>query len=151
MTRPAVADEIAGAADLVAGKTSNVPFVVLRGLNPEWLIDADDLGCSTLIRPEDEDMFGLGAREAVLVAATSRGLARGFPEVQPDARDQLLGALGDTARFTDSGTLEVRSKGSSPHALMEAGALRERARIVAVALNLKIDVRVTVCEVSERS
>ncbi|MCY4135473.1 MAG: coenzyme F420-0:L-glutamate ligase [bacterium] len=55
MTEVAVVDELAAAAELVMGKTENVPVAVIRGIDPAWLgpgsIQAD------LVRPPGEDLF----------------------------------------------------------------------------------------------
>jgi coenzyme F420-0:L-glutamate ligase/coenzyme F420-1:gamma-L-glutamate ligase len=69
VTAPALADELAGAADLVAGKLDRRPVVVVRGLG-EWVLPPgeDGPGARALLRPRERDMFGLGAREAVLAA-----------------------------------------------------------------------------------
>jgi coenzyme F420-0:L-glutamate ligase/coenzyme F420-1:gamma-L-glutamate ligase len=62
-TIAAVADEIAGAADLVKGKASGMPVAVIRGLG--HLVGELDLpGARALIRPADQDMFRLGSEEA---------------------------------------------------------------------------------------
>ncbi|WP_245645351.1 coenzyme F420-0:L-glutamate ligase [Pseudonocardia acaciae] len=83
----AVADEIAGAADLVKGKLGGVPVAVLRGLatagantdtNTVANTDANSDGdagkarlpddgstAADLIRPLDEDLFSLGTEEAL--------------------------------------------------------------------------------------
>lgn len=69
VTLPAVADEIAGAADLVQGKLSGRPVAVVRGRADLVLPIGDDgPGASSLIRPEGADLFGYGAREAVIRA-----------------------------------------------------------------------------------
>jgi coenzyme F420-0:L-glutamate ligase / coenzyme F420-1:gamma-L-glutamate ligase len=69
VTAPAVADEIAGAADLVMGKTAGRPVAVLHGLGTRVLpAGVDGPGAAALIRPDDADMFVLGAREAALAA-----------------------------------------------------------------------------------
>lgn len=64
----AVADEIAGAADLVKGKSSGRPVALVRGLGHLVLAD---LGASephatarALVRPAELDMFRLGSDEA---------------------------------------------------------------------------------------
>lgn len=63
MTVAAVADEIAGAADLVKGKASGRPVAVVRGL--AHLVGELDLsGARVLIRPAEQDMFRLGSQEA---------------------------------------------------------------------------------------
>ena len=66
VTAPAVADEIAGAAELVQGKLGGRPFAVVRGL-ASWVLPQgeDGPGAAALVRPESGDLFGYGAREAV--------------------------------------------------------------------------------------
>jgi coenzyme F420-0:L-glutamate ligase/coenzyme F420-1:gamma-L-glutamate ligase len=67
VTAPAVADEVAAAADLVTGKVSRRPVAVVRGL-ADRMLDGDGPGAAALVRPEAGDMFVLGAREAVVAA-----------------------------------------------------------------------------------
>jgi len=70
VTAPPVADEIASAAELAQGKLSGRPFAVVRGLADLVLAPGDHgTGAQALIRPEGADMFGYGAREAVIRAA----------------------------------------------------------------------------------
>jgi coenzyme F420-0:L-glutamate ligase/coenzyme F420-1:gamma-L-glutamate ligase len=69
VTLPAVADELAGAAELAQGKLGGRPFAVVRGradlvLPPE----EDGPGAGALVRAEGGDLFGWGAREAVVRA-----------------------------------------------------------------------------------
>jgi len=52
----AIADEAAAAADLVRGKDSRVPVVVVRGLD-RFVSDEDGPGAASLRRPRDEDLF----------------------------------------------------------------------------------------------
>lgn len=54
VTEVAVADELAGAAELVMGKSTGIPVAVVRGVDPEWLRDAS---VNELIRPPAEDLF----------------------------------------------------------------------------------------------
>jgi coenzyme F420-0:L-glutamate ligase len=54
VTEVAVADELASAAELVMGKSSGIPVAVVRGVEQEWLRDAD---VSELVRPPHEDLF----------------------------------------------------------------------------------------------
>jgi coenzyme F420-0:L-glutamate ligase/coenzyme F420-1:gamma-L-glutamate ligase len=55
-TTIAIADETAGAADLVRGKTSGVPATIVRGL--ERFVTAEDgPGAAALRRPRGEDLF----------------------------------------------------------------------------------------------
>lgn len=144
VTAPAVADEIAGVADLVAGKLDGFPVVVVRGLPAEWLSD-DAPGASALIRDEAGDMFGLGARDAVLVAA-GHGATRGFPA--PDDDHDLLALARDGVDLTLAyaelvdGSIEVRPLNASPAAFIEAGVLAERLRILARALGQDMTIAV---------
>ncbi len=52
----AVADEAAAAADLVRGKDSGIPVVVVRGLD-RFVTVEDGPGAAALRRPRDEDLF----------------------------------------------------------------------------------------------
>ncbi|HWI94822.1 MAG TPA: coenzyme F420-0:L-glutamate ligase [Solirubrobacterales bacterium] len=51
-----VADEVAAAADLVRGKDSGIPVVIVRGLD-RFVTPEDGPGAATLRRPRDEDLF----------------------------------------------------------------------------------------------
>jgi len=63
VTAPAIADEIAGAADLVAGKADGVPVVLVRGMG-RHVAGLDEPGARRLVRAAEDDMFRLGADEA---------------------------------------------------------------------------------------
>jgi coenzyme F420-0:L-glutamate ligase/coenzyme F420-1:gamma-L-glutamate ligase len=52
----AVADEAAAAADLVRGKDSGIPVVIVRGLD-RFVTAEDGPGATALRRPRDEDLF----------------------------------------------------------------------------------------------
>ena len=69
VSAPAVADELAGAAELVQGKLLDRPFALLRG-RPDLVLDPGDhgTGAAALVRDEATDLFGFGAREAVVRA-----------------------------------------------------------------------------------
>jgi coenzyme F420-0:L-glutamate ligase/coenzyme F420-1:gamma-L-glutamate ligase len=54
VTEVAVADEIAGAAELVMGKASRVAAAVVRGLDASWLRDSS---VRELVRHPSEDLF----------------------------------------------------------------------------------------------
>ena len=71
VTVAAVADEVASAADLVKGKLGRRPFAVVRGLAARTTRE-DGPGAAALVRPADEDMFRLGAREVVPARRTVR-------------------------------------------------------------------------------
>lgn len=63
VTQAVIADEIAGAADLVKGKTSGIPVAIVRGLS-RYVTDLDAPGARTLTRTGDDDMFRFGSAEA---------------------------------------------------------------------------------------
>jgi coenzyme F420-0:L-glutamate ligase/coenzyme F420-1:gamma-L-glutamate ligase len=71
VTVAAVADEIAAAADLVKGKTSQIPVAIVRGL-PELVTAEDGPGAAALVRPAAEDMFRLGAADVLAERRTVR-------------------------------------------------------------------------------
>jgi coenzyme F420-0:L-glutamate ligase / coenzyme F420-1:gamma-L-glutamate ligase len=52
----AIADEAAGAADLVRDKASGVPVAIVRGLS-RYVADGDGPGAAALLRPPAEDLF----------------------------------------------------------------------------------------------
>jgi coenzyme F420-0:L-glutamate ligase / coenzyme F420-1:gamma-L-glutamate ligase len=54
VTEVAVADEIAGAAELVMGKAAGVPAAIVRGLDGSWLREGS---YRELVRPPAEDLF----------------------------------------------------------------------------------------------
>jgi coenzyme F420-0:L-glutamate ligase/coenzyme F420-1:gamma-L-glutamate ligase len=95
VTVRALADEMASTADLVAGKASGVPAVVLRGLSDAVLDAGDDgPGASTLIRPQAEDRFRLGTAEAMREAVLHRRTVRHFTDapVPTAAIDRAIAA-----------------------------------------------------------
>lgn len=63
VTVAVVADELAGAADLVKGKTSGIPVAVIRGMG-RLVQGLDSPGARTLVRTGDDDMFRFGSAEA---------------------------------------------------------------------------------------
>lgn len=73
VTEIAVADEIAGAADLVRTKASGTPFVLLRGLTR----GAAGTGAE-LVRPPAEDLFASGGPTAAERAVAARRTVRRF-------------------------------------------------------------------------
>lgn len=93
VTAPAVADELAGAAELVQGKLGGRPFAVVRGRPDLVLPPGDDgPGAAALVRPEGADLFGYGAREAVLRALVGDP-ADAAPFGAPAAAAELAAAL----------------------------------------------------------
>jgi coenzyme F420-0:L-glutamate ligase/coenzyme F420-1:gamma-L-glutamate ligase len=99
VTAPAVADEVAAAADLVKGKLTRSPVAVLSGLGHLVMaVGEHGPGAAALVRDEGSDMFGYGAREAVLAAVGRPGDGRGFgaPATAEELRTALM-ALVDGA------------------------------------------------------
>jgi coenzyme F420-0:L-glutamate ligase/coenzyme F420-1:gamma-L-glutamate ligase len=54
VTEVCVADELAGAAEMVMGKSSGIPVAVIRGVDPRWLRDSS---IKEIVRPAREDLF----------------------------------------------------------------------------------------------
>ena len=79
VTMAVVADEIAGAADLVKGKTSGIPVAVVRGLG-RLVTGLDSPGARTLARIGDDDMFRFGSAEAYRL---------GYEAAQAELRDPV--------------------------------------------------------------
>lgn len=148
VTAPAVADEIAAAADLVKGKLARFPAAVLRGL-AHLVAPAGDhrAGARELVRDEAHDMFGYGAREAVLRALRHdpRDL-RGFGG--PASCPELVAALrafcpeavvrvpeGDAEADQASDRVDVLLPGASGDAAQRALGGRE-ATLVALAFSM---------------
>lgn len=72
VTAPCVADELAGAGDLVKGKATNMPVAVVRGRGD--LVGTLDLpGARSIVRSPERDLFRLGTDEAL-----ARGYAEGY-------------------------------------------------------------------------
>ena len=55
VTEVCVADELAGAAEVVMGKARGIPFAVVRGVDPDWLREGSVSG--EVVRPWQEDLF----------------------------------------------------------------------------------------------
>jgi coenzyme F420-0:L-glutamate ligase/coenzyme F420-1:gamma-L-glutamate ligase len=99
VTAPAVADEIAGIAEVVTGKLGGRPVTILRGLADRVLPPGEHgPGARSMVREAGTDMFGLGSREAVVAAVGGRDQhAFGAPALAGD----LLRALTE-CRFSAS-------------------------------------------------
>ena len=125
VTAPAIADELAAAADLVKRKLDRRPVALVRGLS-DLVLDPGEHGpgASALVRAEATDMFGLGAREAVMAALRAED-ARGFgaPSSAPTLVSALTALTGEHAVVTeDQGVVTARLTGDD----------RERAELGAV-------------------
>lgn len=73
MTVVAVADEIAAAVELATGKLAGAPLAVVRGLGHHLTEEA--AGARDVVRPLEEDLFWLGASEA-LAEGAKRAVSR---------------------------------------------------------------------------
>lgn len=101
VTLPAVADELAGAAELVQGKLAGRPVAVIRGRGDLVLPPGEDgPGAASLVRPEGSDLFGWGAREAV-VRALAGDVADLAPFGEPVPAAELAAALDRLPDATD--------------------------------------------------
>lgn len=123
VTAPAVADEIAAAAELVTGKLGGRPLTVVRGLDARVLpVGQNGPGARVLVRETGTDMFGLGSREAVVAAlAGSQQEAFGAPAGAPDLLDALT-ACGFAGHLTGPAAIEVDADPADRrlHALVHA-------------------------------
>lgn len=151
VTQPALADEIAGAADLAAGKLAGTPVAIVRGVDAAEFTSDDGPGAVALIREESEDLFGLGAHQAVVEALGSTGgRPRGFAEVPVESTELVRVALGGL----DARSLEVKVEGAGAasvlttsradsaavsDACLELGALLERLRVLGRAFGVRVD------------
>ncbi len=55
VTEVCIADEVAGAAELVMGKAAGVPVAIVRGIEPAFLREGSVR--SEVVRPHAEDLF----------------------------------------------------------------------------------------------
>ena len=131
VTVPAVADELAAAADLVKGKLDRRPAAVVRGLDALVLPPGDDgPGATVLVRPEAQDMFGLGAREAVRAALLGDD-PRGFGAAcaAPELVEQLsvVGSALAVVRREGDGSVTAQLTGTEHEQGATESALRATA------------------------
>ncbi len=163
VTAPAVADELAAAADLVKGKTSGRPVAVVSGLASLVLPpDQHGPGAGALVRSAADDLFAMGTREAVVAAAlrTDPVALRHFPAWSLADADPFEGLLegglawpagiapkvsagltrnacpGGTAPPTWTLRVDVPEE-CDPEVLVAVGRLLERAEVLASAARLR--------------
>ncbi|MCW2762609.1 MAG: coenzyme F420-0:L-glutamate ligase [Marmoricola sp.] len=129
VTAPAVADELASVAELVTGKLGGRPVSVVRGLGGRVLPPGDHgAGARVLIRPRSQDMFALGAREAVIAAVRGRE-ADCFGSAA--SSDEVVAALDSCGLAGTVRGVSVRVQ--LPAAVRDQVAAVERVRLVAHA------------------
>jgi coenzyme F420-0:L-glutamate ligase/coenzyme F420-1:gamma-L-glutamate ligase len=132
VTLAAVADEIAGAADLIKGKTSGNPVAVVRGLGHLVVpIDAADRGARRLLRDSASDMFRVGSAEAYaegyaagMAAGAVAGAAAGEASTAP-AVDASAAASPPTTQAADDSSADMPQGSPSSRPKGENAASRE--------------------------
>jgi coenzyme F420-0:L-glutamate ligase / coenzyme F420-1:gamma-L-glutamate ligase len=156
VTAPAVGDEIAAAADLVKGKASGRPLAVVRGLEGRVLPPGvSGPGARSLIRSADDDLFGLGTRDAVAAAVLRHdpvalehfpkrldsdpepfeGVGSAIPGVRFSCtREPVRSGAPEAPAWTVQ--VDVRRPGE-PTAWVAAGALLEKVSSLAAANRLR--------------
>ncbi|MCD9196724.1 coenzyme F420-0:L-glutamate ligase [Aeromicrobium wangtongii] len=146
VTAPAIADQLAGGAELASGKFGARPVVIVRGADPAWLTEGDGPGARSLIRDEETDMFGLGAREAAVAAIIGDEPVPGLP-ADPGMSlqgivDLAMSGLSFPRRqvAVDDGTIVV-SVGEDDH--IGAGVLAQRLVSIGIAHGTTVGVRIT--------
>lgn len=104
VTAPAIADELASAAELATGKLGQAPIAIVSGLGEHVLPPGDDgPGAQALIRPREDDLFALGTREAVMAVLTRTQLdCFGSPACIREV-SAALDAVGLTSRPSEAG------------------------------------------------
>lgn len=145
VTAPAIADEIAGAAEIASGKLGTNPVIIVRGVPEHLLLAEDGPGAAALIRPEEGDLFGLGARDAVLAALSADGApVRGFGSTNATLHDLIaLAAVPDEVEITLDDA-HVCLMAPATH-LAVAGAFGQRLTALVAAHSLDLDVEITFC------
>lgn len=103
VTEIAVADEVAGAADLVKGKLGAMPVAVVRGLT----IGSETSKARDLVRPVEEDLFRLGTEESIALGRRESALP---PAQVPAFTDTPVdpSSIRDAAAFALTGEPSVR-------------------------------------------
>lgn len=131
VTAPAVADELAGLAELASGKLSGRPFTLVRGRD-DLVLPAGEhgIGAGVLIREDGEDMFGFGSREAVVRAISGVGCAPfGSPAGAEDLLIAVREAFGSGESAHDGSVYAVTDPESAATADVLARAFGWQARV----------------------
>jgi coenzyme F420-0:L-glutamate ligase/coenzyme F420-1:gamma-L-glutamate ligase len=122
VTVAAVADEIAGAADLIKGKTSGNPVAVVRGLGQlVGEVDAEDRGARRLLRDSANDMFRVGSAEAYAEGyAAGMAAAAGAGWAAPAAPAPATGDSPQSAPSSGAKGQNAASREDSPRELPQS-------------------------------
>ena len=134
VTLPAVADEIAGAAELAQGKLAGRPVAVVRGRGDLVLPPGEHgPGAASLVRPDGGDMFGWGAREAVVRALAGDDADRvpfGSPAPLADLQDGVSHVVGSGRAL--SSTLSLTFDDDPDRAEIRLPGTADRTAVAAV-------------------
>lgn len=146
VTAPAIADQLAGGAELASGKFGGRPVVIVRGTDPAWHLDDDGPGAAALIRDEAHDMFGLGAREAAVAAVVGDRPVRGLPADDTVTIDAVVdlalrGLTFPRSDLTIEGSTVVMAIDADGQ--VSAGVLAQRLVSLGIAHGIQIGVRIT--------
>jgi coenzyme F420-0:L-glutamate ligase/coenzyme F420-1:gamma-L-glutamate ligase len=120
LTQMAVIDELSAAAELVKGKSDQVPVAVVRG----YQVSAPEVekGARELVRDTESDMFSLGTAEARAAGLREAALLGLDDAAAQRVRDL---AVGRSVRLTPAGP--------SPADLLRLGAEAHRVRAMLAA------------------
>jgi len=147
VTVRAVADELAGAAELVKGKADGVPAAVVRGCG-RLVVDDDGPGAGGLVRFDTTDWFATGTVESVRAALGcppgTAGVepAPAVPDPDPSAVLRRAVAVVLAGRVGDDGLDEVRAELADGGVtvvgpVVAAARLAERVAVAARAEGLR--------------
>jgi coenzyme F420-0:L-glutamate ligase / coenzyme F420-1:gamma-L-glutamate ligase len=129
VTAPALADELAGAAELAQGKLTGRPFARVRGRADLVLPPgADGPGAAALVRAEGDDLFGYGAREAVVRALAGDPADRppfGVPTTPEEMAEAVARVTGVTPTLANGVLTAVPDSRLAPLAFAHGWLVHE--------------------------
>jgi coenzyme F420-0:L-glutamate ligase/coenzyme F420-1:gamma-L-glutamate ligase len=150
LTQMAVVDELASAAELVKGKSDQVPVAVVRGMRAGST--EDGAGAAVLVRGAEYDLFSMGTAEARAAALREAATLTGRPEPgaeprDPDATrravDTVRAVAAPTTQITvDGERIACRSTVDTPAALVALGTDVHRLRVALLAEGVRATVAV---------